>query len=49
MAGVEVLNKQIDLLFRYWNGEITEEQFHKGKLFEISEETDQEMQKDNFY
>ena len=45
----DILNKQIDLLFQYWDGEITEEEFENNKLFSISEEVDAEMQQDRFY
>lgn len=49
MPGTEVLNKQIELLFQFWDGKITEEEFHKNKLFGISEEVDREAQRDRFY
>ena len=49
MPGTEVLNKQIELLFQFWDGKITEEEFHENKLFGISEEVDREAQKDRFY
>lgn len=45
----DILNKQIDLLFKYWDGEITEEEFVRCKLFSISEEVDKEAQIDRFY
>ena len=45
----DILNKQIDLLFQYWDGEITEEEFENNKLFSISKEVDAEMQQDRFY
>lgn len=45
----EVLNKQIELLFQFWDGKITEEEFHNNKSFGISEEADREAQKDQFY
>ena len=45
----DILNRQIDLLFQYWNGEITEEEFENNKLFSISKEVDEEMQQDRFY
>ena len=46
---VEMLNRQIELIFKYWDGEITEEEFYKCKLFSISEEVDKEAQIDRFY
>lgn len=49
MPETEVLNKQIELLFQFWDGKITEEEFHENKLFGISEEVDREAQKDRFY
>ena len=49
MPGTEVLNKQIELLFQFWDGKITKEEFHENKLFGISEEVDREAQKDRFY
>ena len=45
----DILNKQIELLFQYWDGEITEEEFENNKLFSISKEVDAEMQQDRFY
>ena len=46
---VEILNRQFELIFKYWDGEITDEEFEKGKLFSISEEVDKESQIDRFY
>ena len=46
---VEMLNRQIELIFKYWDGEITEEEFERCKLFSISEEVDKEAQIDRFY
>lgn len=46
---VEMLNGQIELIFKYWDGEITEEEFERYKLFSISEEVDKEAQIDRFY
>ena len=45
----EILNNQFDLIFKYWNGEITEEDFENNKLFSISKEVDSETQRDRFY
>ena len=45
---VEMLNRQIELIFKYWDGEITEEEFKRCKLFSISEEVDKEAQIDRF-
>ena len=45
----DILNKQIELLFQYWDGKITEEEFENNKLFSISKEVDAEMQQDRFY
>lgn len=49
MPDVNILNRQIELLFDLWDGKITEEYFNENKLFGISEEVDMEMQKDSFY
>lgn len=49
MPDVRILNEQLDLLFQFWNGEITEEAFDQRRNFYISEETDREMQRDRFY
>lgn len=49
MSGVEILNKQIDLLFQFWDGKISETEFENQRIFGINEETDQEMQRDSFY
>lgn len=49
MQGVEILNKQIELIFDFWDGKITEDEFEKKRLFVIDEEVDADMQKDNFY
>ena len=46
---VEMLNRQIELIFKYWDGKITEEEFERCKLFSISEEVDKEAQTDRFY
>ena len=46
---VEMLNRQIELIFKYWYGEITDEEFERCKLFSISEEVDKESQIDRFY
>ena len=46
---VEMLNRQIELIFKYWDGEITEEEFERCKLFSISEEVDNEAQIYRFY
>lgn len=46
---VDILNKQIDLLFKFWDGEIKEEEFENNKLFSISDEVDAEIQQDRFY
>ena len=46
---VEMLNRQIELIFKYWDGEIAEEEFERCKLFSISEEVDKEAQIDRFY
>ena len=37
---IVMLNRQIELIFKYWDGEITEEEFERCKLFSISEEVD---------
>jgi hypothetical protein len=46
MSNVNILNKQIELIFSYWNGDVSEEEFDKQKLFNVSEETDREAQLD---
>ena len=45
----EMLNRQIELIFKYLDGEITDEEFERCKLFSISEEVDKESQIDRFY
>ena len=46
---VEMLNRQIELIFKYQDGEITDEEFDRCRLFSISEEVDKESQIDRFY
>lgn len=49
MANVKSFNEYVDMLFKYWNGEITESQLRESPHFGISKEVDEEMQKDRFY
>ena len=46
---VESFNEYVDQLFKYWDGEITEEELRETQHFGISKEVDEEMQKDRFY
>lgn len=46
---MESFNEYVDMLFKYWNGEITEEELSKSPHYGISKEVDEEMQKDRFY
>jgi hypothetical protein len=46
---VQSFNEYLDMLFKYWNGEITEEELEQNPHFGISKEVDEEMQKDRFY
>lgn len=49
MNRVESFNNYIDMLFKYWNDEISEDELMKNPHYGISEEVDNEMQKDRFY
>lgn len=49
MAKLQSFNEHIEMLFKYWDGEITEEQLQESPHFGISKEVDEEMQKDRFY
>lgn len=49
MEITESFNNYVDELFKYWNGEISEEELMKNPHFGISEDVDNEMQKDRFY
>ena len=49
MRDVRVLNEHIDMCMKYWNGEITEEEFIENQVLHVSEDVDVEMQKDRFY
>lgn len=44
-----ILNEQIECIFRFWDGAITEEEFEEQKQFSITKEVDEELQKDSFY
>lgn len=47
--GVSSFNNYVNELFKYWNGEITEEELSKNPHFGVSKEVDEEMQRDRFY
>lgn len=49
MHGFEILNEHIDLCFKYWNGEISHEEFEANRVISITEEVDNDMQRDSFY
>ena len=49
MSDVNVLDMHIDMCIKYWNGEITEEEFENGRVLHVSKNVDNEMQKDSFY
>ena len=46
---IDSFNEYVDMLFKYWNGEITEDELIKNPHYGISKEVDNEMQKDSFY
>lgn len=47
MSKLDILNTHIDLCMAYWNGDITEEMFEEQRVMYVSEEVDNEMQKDS--
>lgn len=47
-SNVKILNEHLDMVFKYWDGEISEEDFLRNRKLYISEAVDSEMQKDSF-
>ena len=47
MSKLDILNTHIDLCMSYWDGDITEEMFEEQRVMYVSEEVDNEMQKDS--
>ena len=48
-SNVKILNEHLNMVFAYWDGEISEEEFLRNRKLHISKEVDSEMQKDSFY
>lgn len=48
-TGLEEFNEFIEQLFRYWDGQVTEDDLCRNPFFGVSKEVDEEMQKDRFY
>ena len=49
MSDVKILNEHVDMCMKYWNGEITEEEFADKQVLHVSKDVDEEMQQDSFY
>lgn len=49
MSNVNILDTHIDMCMKYWNEEITEEEFENGRVLHVSKSVDDEMQQDSFY
>lgn len=49
MNDVKMLNNHFELVFKFWNGEISEEDFEKDCILYVTKEVDNEMQQDSFY